>query len=194
MNYIKHVRSCYNNSQYFETNEWPLMLTHEYINLALVKKENVYRGRADEFTKATLHGSIDQITKKKEPIKLNYLFKDTNDRCILVQGGPGIGKSTFALHLCKKWKDMELLEQFKLVQLVQLCNSSLANATDIKSLLFGHNGASSDIESMVSEIADSSGEGILFVLDSYDELPLQKQTDSLFIQLIKGECLPKCKI
>ena len=194
MNYIKHVRSCYNNSQYFETNEWPLMLTHEYINLALVKKENVYRGRADEFTKATLHGSIDQITKKKEPIKLNYLFKDTNDRCILVQGGPGIGKSTFALHLCKKWKDMELLEQFKLVQLVQLCNSSLANATDIKSLLFGHIGASSDIESMVSEITDSFGEGILFVLDGYDELPLQKQTDSLFIQLIKGECLPKCKI
>ena len=190
-NYIKHVRSCYNNSQYFEVNEWPLMLTHEYINLALIKKENVHRGRADEFTKATLHGSIDQIAKKKEPIKLNDLFKDINDRCILVQGGPGIGKSTFALHLCKKWKDMELLEQFKLVQLVQLCNSNLANATDINDLLFPYNG---DIESVASEIVYGSGEGILFVLDGYDELPLQKQTDSLFIQLIKGSCLPKCKI
>ena len=54
------------------------------MNLALIKKENVYRGRADEFTKATLHGSIDQIAKKKEPIKLNDLFKDINDRCTLV--------------------------------------------------------------------------------------------------------------
>ena len=47
---------------------------------------------------------------------------------------------------------------------------------------------------MPSEIVDSSGEGIPFVLDGCDELPLQKQTDCLFIQLIKSSCLPKCKI
>ena len=170
------------------------MLTHEYINLALIKNEKVYRGRTDEFTKATLHGSIDQITKKKEPIKLNEIFKDTNDRCILVQGGPGIGKSTFAFHLCKMWKDMELLEQFKLVQLVQLCNSNLANATDIKSLLFADHVTSSYIESVASEIVANSGEGMLLVLDGFDELPLVKQTDSLYIQLIKGNYLPRCKI
>ena len=69
---------------------------------------------------------------------------------------------------------MELLEQFKLVQLVQLCNSNLANATDIKDLLYQYNG---DTESVASEIVGSSGEGILFVLDGYDKLPLQKQTD-----------------
>lgn len=192
--YVKHVRSCYSNSQYFETNEWPPMLTHKYINLALIKNEKVHRGRTDEFTKATLHGSIDQITKKKEPIKLNDLFKDIYDRCILVQGGPGIGKSTFALHLCKMWKDMELLRRFKLVQLVQLCNSSLANATDIKSLLFADHVTSSYVESVASEIAASSGEGMLLVLDGYDELPVEKQTDSMYIQLIKGKLLPKCRI
>jgi len=192
--YIKHARSCYNNSQYFEADEWPSMLTHQYINLALIKKEKVLRGRADDFTKATLHGSIDQIARKKEPIELSDLFKDSNDRCILVQGGPGIGKSTFALHLCKKWKDLELLKQFKLVQLVQLCNSNLANATDIKSLLFTDHITSSYTEIVASEISASSGEGVLLVLDGFDELPLDKQTDSLYIQLIKGACLPKCKI
>lgn len=172
------------------------MLTHEYINLALIKKEKVYRGRTDDFTKATLHGSIDQIAKKKEPIKLNELFKDGNDRCILVQGGPGIGKSTLALYLCKKWKDTELFTQFKLVQLVQLCNPDFANATDVKSLLFTDHVTSSYIESVASEIITSSGEGMLLVLDGFDELPLEKQTDSdsLYIQLIKGKCLSKCKI
>ena len=170
------------------------MVTHEYINLALIKNEKVCRGRTDEFTKATLHGSIDQITKKKEPIKLNCLFNDINDRCILVQGGPGIGKSTFAFHLCKLWKDAKLFKQFKLVQIVQLCNSSLANATNIKSLLFADNFASSFIESVASEIIATSGEGVLLVLDGYDELPLEKQTDSLYVKLIKGEYLPKCKI
>ena len=170
------------------------MVTNKYINLALIKNEKVCRGRADEFTKATLHGSIDQITKKKEPIKFNDLFSDINDRCILVQGGPGIGKSTFALQLCKMWKDAELLKQFKLVQLVQLGNSSLANATDIKSLLFADYIASSYIESVASEIVANSGEGILLVLDGFDELPLEKQSDSLYTKLVKGEYLPKCKI
>ena len=192
--YIKYARTCYNNSQYFETDEWPAMLTHEYINLALIKNEKVLRGRADDFTKATLHGSIDQIAKKKEPIKLSDLFKDTNDRCILVQGGPGIGKSTFALHLCKKWKDSELLEQFKLVQLVQLCNSNSASASDIKSLLFTDHNTSNYIEVVASEIVASSGEGILLILDGYDELPLENQSGTFYIKLIKGEYLPKCKI
>lgn len=96
--------------------------------------------------------------------------------------------------LCKLWKDAKLFKQFKLVQIVQLCNSSLANATNIKSLLFADNFASSFIESVASEIIATSGEGVLLVLDGYDELPLEKQTDSLYVKLIKGEYLPKCKI
>ncbi len=48
----------------------------EYTNLAVVKKEKVkQRAHADEFTKATLHGGIDEIMNEKKAIKLKDIFK-----------------------------------------------------------------------------------------------------------------------
>ncbi len=45
-----------------------------YTNLAVIKKDDVSREDADEFTKATLHHGIDEIMHKKEGIEL----KDMN--------------------------------------------------------------------------------------------------------------------
>jgi len=194
LKYSRYIQSCYVQSQYFETQEWPPILTKKYINLALIKKEKVSRGKADDYTKATLHGSIDQIAKKKEPIELKYLFSDSSDRCIVVNGGPGIGKSTFALELCKSWKELESLKQFDLVQLVQLCNFNFAHANSLKDLMFSDGVTSKFIDTVVSGIVQNSGEGLLLVLDGYDELPTEKLMQSLFVDLIKGHYLPKCKI
>ena len=54
------------------------------INLALIKNEN------EEQMNLPRLGSIDKIAKKKEPIKLNYLFKDANDWSKVCS--PGTGK------------------------------------------------------------------------------------------------------
>ena len=193
--YSKYLQfSCYSQPQYFDTQEWPPILTKKYINLALIAKEKVTRAKADEYTKATLHGSIDQIAKKKKPIELKDFFKSPNDRCIVVYGGPGIGKSTFALEVCKNWKKFDSLNQFDLVQLVNLCHSNSANATDLKSLLFIDSTTSSYVDAVSTKLHESNGDGLLLVLDGYDELPVNKQTQSLFVDLIKGKYLPKCKV
>ncbi len=51
-------------------------LSTEYTNLAVVKKEEVkQRAQADKFTKATLHGGIDEIMNEKKAIELKDIFK-----------------------------------------------------------------------------------------------------------------------
>ncbi len=79
-------------------------LRTQYINLAVIKKETVSRAEADKFTKATLHGGIDEITRKKEAIELKDILKpegnQTKVSLVLVEGAPGVGKSTLALELC----------------------------------------------------------------------------------------------
>ena len=39
---------------------------------------------------------------------------------VLVEGGPGSGKSTFALELCTRWGEGEMFQQFSLVVLLPL--------------------------------------------------------------------------
>ena len=96
--------------------------------------------------------------------------------------------------MCKNWKKFDSLNQFDLVQLVNLCHSNSANATDLKSLLFIDSTTSSYVDAVSTKLHESNGDGLLLVLDGYDELPVNKQTQSLFVDLIKGKYLPKCKV
>ena len=43
----------------------------KYINLAVVRKDNVDKSEMDKFTEATIHGNIDDITKKKRSLELS---------------------------------------------------------------------------------------------------------------------------
>ena len=94
-----------------------------YINLAIIKKEQLSQEEADEFTRATLHGRVDQILCQKEPVHLEDIFVSDSKsplKCILVEGPPGIGKSAFAWELCHKWDELETMQQYSLVVLLKL--------------------------------------------------------------------------
>ena len=71
------------------------------------------RGERDEFTLKTLHGGVDQILESKSPINIEDLLSSGSSgepvRFLLVEGPPGIGKSTFAWELCRRWDEIERL-------------------------------------------------------------------------------------
>ena len=69
----------------------------------MVKKERVSRAEADRFTRATVHGNIDEILKVKKAIRMEYVLKPEGEaevKSVLVEGAPGVGKSTLAWELC----------------------------------------------------------------------------------------------
>ena len=64
---------------------------------------------ADEFTRAMVEdGNVNVIMRKKTPIEFNDIVLDLPDtafeKVILVEGAPGVGKSTFAWEFCRKWE------------------------------------------------------------------------------------------
>ena len=66
-----------------------------------MKKEKVSRAQADNFTRLTLQGDIDQILQDKEPIEMDDILRaDDEVRLVVVEGAPGVGKSTLAWELC----------------------------------------------------------------------------------------------
>ena len=170
----------------------------QYINLAIVKKEELSHEEADEFTRATLHGGIDQIFQKKKKVHLEDIFVTEDDcesplKCILVEGPPGIGKSTFAWELCRKWGTLEVMQKYILVVLFKLREKRVQNAKHLFEL-FSHPSDPTLSQAVVGEILE--GEHVLLILDGFDEFPasLLDEDNCLVQQIINGSCLPKATV
>ena len=174
--------------------KWPPTPSKRYVNLALISKDTASLSDAYELTTAKLHGHIDKILKKKAPIEIHQLLGIGGDReCILIEGAPGVGKSTLAWELCRNWEHFPMLHQFSLVLLVQLRDKCAQKASTIGDLLYHRNLTLK--QATAQEIDESDGDNVLLIFDGFDELPSdQRQLGSLFLDIINGYYLPRATI
>lgn len=166
-----------------------------YINLALVKKEDISQSQADAFTKATLHGNIDEIRRMKEQIHLEDVFKpegQTSLKYILVEGAPGVGKSTLAWELCQRWDVMAAMRRFSLVVLLRLREKRVQEARTVADLFY-HDDSTLQ-EAVACEVVANNGLNTLLILDGFDEYPSHLRKASLVAEIIQGTCLPNCTV
>lgn len=138
----------------------------------------------DRYVRMTITGKVDDILHMKSPIELKDILKsvDKKRKVILMEGAPGSGKTTLTVHICQKWGKDELFQEYALVIMVQLRNPELQTAQSIADLLPSRDTAMA--EEMAAEIAAKDGEGVLWILDGWDELPSKLQQQSIFRHLI----------
>ena len=168
----------------------------KYINLALIKKEDISKREAYQFMRATIHGNIDDINKSKRAMDINQIAQlpdGSQLKCILVEGAPGVGKSTFAWKLCHKWGKGKLLQQYQLVVLLRLRDKSVRAAKNISDLFQYHDHQIQ--QATVAEIKHTGGKGVLLLFEGYDELPEKLHTEScVFFDVITGRELPEATV
>ena len=101
----------------------------------------VSRAEANTFTRLTLEGDIDQILSVKEPIQEADIFLPRDStKFVLLEGAPGIGKSTFAWELCRQWAlGNTTLADFTLVVLLRLREMGVQVAQNVTDLLYHNN-------------------------------------------------------
>ena len=192
--YASYLKAYYKTSPVSQAYKWPLTPSTQYINLAIIRSELVSRKEANEFTRLTLHGDIDQVFHEKDPIDIEDVLKPDGSqelRFVLVEGAPGVGKSTFAWELCRRWDQVEALMRYSLVVLVKLRDKRVQQATGLADV-FCH--VDTDLQrAVVEEVIARGGEGVLLIMDGADECPssLWKDDTSLFHQLLSGSLLPK---
>ena len=176
-----------------DSTKWPCIRSKSAVNLACIRKEPMNSFELDEFTRDTIHGNIDDIVNRKEAIDITEVAKQQEDgtlqNCVLIEGAPGVGKTTLACILCKRWINRELLLQYSLVLLLRLRDRSVREAQTIADL-FRH--PDKVVQNAVAvEVEKCYGNGVAFIFEGFDEFPLALKTeDSIILQIIRGNQLP----
>ena len=118
----------------------------------------------------------------KEPVKF-----------ILVEGPPGIGKSTFAWEVCRRWDEIEILRDYHTVVLLKLREKWVLNATKLSDL-FRY---PSDLElsaAIAKDLSKTHGRNLLLVLDGFDEVSHSFHETSVIKTILCRQLLPECTI
>ena len=166
---------------------WPPPPTSKVFNLSMISHKQYNYGRGnDELVRLLYLGNIEEIMTKNSNVELKNLFHlDKAERkVVLIEGAPGAGKSTLAWHICQKWKSGELFQEFKVVVFVQLRDPAIQSAKSVADLFPAH--LKSVAREAVSRMETKGGEGLLFVLDGWDEFPPGLRGNKLIKNLIRN--------
>ena len=178
--YQKYLKFKYESLELISPLEMLNCFSTQYIDLTLVGKED----DDDDF--------MFQRNERCESVTLAEALnvEDCKKKAVLILGGPGMGKSTLAINICKQWAKGDLLQDYDAVILLTLRDKKIQGAENIKDLLLTLDDELR--ENVYKEIVKSNGEKICFILEGYDELPYHLQRFSVFANLT--EELLKCTV
>ena len=193
--YKHYLQSVYNARLIAPADKYLPTLGVPYINLAMIKTNRSYDPQErDEFTNKTLHGGVDEILKSKTPIQIEDLLCHDSDcepvKFVLVEGPPGIGKSTFAWEVCRRWDSTAGLRDYHTVVLLRLREKWVLNATSLSDL-FRYPFRPRFSRSIAQKLHNLEGQNLLLVLDGFDDTFHEK---SVIKSILCKELLPKCTI
>ena len=166
--------------------DWPPRIGKDFFGrLALVEKQD--SSTQAESAWHLLRGQVDKtvkLTGNKE-ISVEDVLQPTDSSLslrVVIDGPPGIGKTTLCRKLLNMWSNGTLVhQQYDLVLYCPLRNSKIATATTLADL-FEYK--SSKVSKLADWLSDRDGEGLLIILDGWDELSEQLRQSSLAASII----------
>ena len=196
---------------------WSHLPRCEFIQLAMIKDDQVRRGGPEEErVRLAQQGKIEVIMCQKEEIDLSDIFLPSKSqpppppsspslespmphqtsqpilsilnlpplkhRVTLIEGAPGGGKSTLALHICHMWaREAFFLNNFDIVILAYLRDEAIQNASTLANILPAD---VTKVSQNSSDIATPCGIKVLFIFNGWDEFPIELQNNSLVSTII----------
>ena len=181
--------------------KWMPNVSKAYIHPDIISKEE-QEELPDSHKEAVLRGCSQQwerqleITEKDSgtPVELETMLEARSGKqckVVLVEGGPGMGKSTLAWQVCHRWGRGELFDQFSTVLLLPLRDKRVQQAKQLEDLFF-HLRDKKAQEEVKQDI--DTGRDTLIILDGLDELPGHLSEQSIITDLLSGEVLGDASI
>ena len=180
---------------------WPPFHAQSFTNLALVHQKITQLQAKKDTTKIArvrTTGDIHKIPELTSSIKLDNIHQiftpitsNVQTQCpmsILIEGHPGIGKTTLAKEMCLQWANDQLLTSDKLVLLLMLRDPNVQKITSTEQLV-KYTQLTDQVECVLSYLQNNNGAGVTLIVDGFDELSTELRQTSFFRKLIEGDVL-----
>ena len=174
--------------------DWPPRVGRDFFGrLALVEKHNF--ASQIETSWYMLRGEIDKIPRVygNKNITVEDILKPrkgSESLRVVIDGPPGIGKTTLCRKLLNMWSNGED-KHYGLVLYCPLRSKKIAEAKTLSDLLVYQ---ASKMNSITEWLEDNEGKGLLIFFDGWDELSEQHRKSSLVSSIICGDKLHHCSV
>ena len=187
--FVTSIKRKYRERLLQRERQWPPVSVKKLVNLQLVEaeKRGGFRaglpqcGAPDDKVKRSpiLHGDLFKVEEDKQPM-----------RKLIVEGNAGIGKTTLCTMLTEEWANGEILTQFDCVLLLPLRERSVSTATTLPQLFKLLHSSERIRTSVIEELEEREGEGVLIIADGWDELDQKNCSKNSFVHdLLFGDTL-----
>ena len=152
----------------------------------------------------TTDGKSEGSLKPIETNKISDIFQpfETKDglttipKFILIEGAPGMGKTTLCKEIAYQWAKQSLLNDTKLLLLVYLHDPAISSIKHLKDFIHYFykfdQGATKSSKQCAKVLNNRNNNDITILFDGYDEF--DSSSDSLINDILGREVLPQCRI
>ena len=186
------------------SNTWPPFHAKSFTSLAIVHQKMTQLQAKEDTTKIArirTTGDIHKISELTSSIKLDNIHQifvpvisdNHTPMSILIEGHPGIGKTTLAKEMCLQWANNQLLTSDKLVLLLMLRDPIVQKITSIEQLV-RYTQSTDQVQCVMSYLQNNNGLGVTLIIDGFDELSIELRQISFIRKVIEGDILHNIRV
>ena len=171
--------------------------TMEYIKLNLIRPRQQIPGQDAAFSSVALcKGGVSEVPNQKVPLEYEDIlnFKPQGDGCrrrVLIEGIPGCGKTTLIKRMCRDWASGSFAKDSKAMIQVVLRGLPKRDDLTIEDMVLTSIRDKGEAADIAQCVRDCQGDGVVFVLDGFDEISEEMRQSSIVRDILEGRLTPK---